>query len=152
MGPDIRIGLTFKGSEAVIAAAGEFYFLENKEGARTEQASGKLRLRLEKETAAEASGTCYRVQVASLRNRDAAETLRIKLEQSFNAPVVLSENSDETSNRVRIGEFTSRDEAQQLQEKLKSSGYPDAFIIGDVSFAPGGRSGLAPGSVAVRSG
>jgi stage II sporulation protein D len=65
------------------------------------------------------------------------------LEKQFKVPLVLSENSDATSSRIRVGEFRTREEAQTLLDTLKESGYPDAFIIGDIQFSHNGSATLA---------
>jgi len=142
-GPSIRIGLTTDANEVIISADNEYYFLENKPEALREPVRGQMRIRVERESVTETPGTCYRIQAVSLRNRQSAEELREQLEETYKVPVILSENSDATSNRIRLGEFTTRAQAQDLLETLKVSGYPDAFIIGDVSFIRSGKSNLA---------
>ncbi|MEJ2111230.1 MAG: SpoIID/LytB domain-containing protein [Acidobacteriota bacterium] len=142
-GPFIRIGLATDASEVIVSAAGEYFFTENSDGTRSTPVHGQIRIRAERGGGADTPETCYRIQVLSLQNREAAEKVRNELEKQFKVPLVLSENSDATSSRIRVGEFRTREEAQTLLDTLKKSGYPDAFIIGDIQFSHNGSATLA---------
>ncbi len=128
-GPPIRIGLTEVARDVRISAPGEFYVLERVPEAARRPLSGEVNIRVER---AEASATLYRIQVASLSSRDAAEALRARLSDAFTVPGLVRENAATATHQVRIGEFKTREEAQEFAAaELIPAGYRDCIVVRD---------------------
>ncbi|NWG12570.1 MAG: SpoIID/LytB domain-containing protein [Acidobacteria bacterium] len=128
-GPPIRIGLATTAREVRISAQGGFYAIERRPEATRYSLEGEIEVRLE---AGESYGEGYRIQVASLSRREAANSLRDKLEEAFGPPVLVRLNPETSTFQVRVGRFASREEARAFAaEKLAPVGYTDAIVVRD---------------------
>ena len=129
-GPSIRIGLTTGSRDIRISAPGEFFLVERRPEASRRSVGGEILVRVE---GGEPAGDTFRVQVASLSRREAAEALRSELAGQFSQPVLVRENTASSTFQVRIGEFASREGARRFaQESLASAGYGDFVVIREV--------------------
>lgn len=74
----------------------------------------------------------FTFQVGAFANRDNAERLRTKLDQTFsNAHVTSYDRGDALFYRVRVGRCKDLDSAVQYERQLADSGYPDVFIVAE---------------------
>ena len=77
------------------------------------------------------SGT-FTFQVGAFSNRDNAERLRDRLNQTFtNAHVVPYDRGDAIFYRVRVGSCNDLAAADRYERQLAENGYPDAFIVAE---------------------
>ncbi|MGD8701339.1 MAG: septal ring lytic transglycosylase RlpA family protein [Desulfosarcina sp.] len=74
----------------------------------------------------------FTFQVGAFTDRDNAERLRAKLDESFaNAHVTPYDRGDAVFYRVRVGRCNDLDTAEKYERQLAASGYPDAFIVAE---------------------
>ncbi len=134
-GPTIRIGLTTSAREVRISAEGEFFVIERRPEATRRSLGGEIEVRLE---AGPSTGEVYRIQVASLSRREAANDLRDKLAEASGLPVLVRQNPETSTYQVRVGQFPSRETARVFAvEKLVTAGYADFIVVRDsVETAP----------------
>ncbi len=129
VGPMIRIGLTTGVREVRISAEGEFFVIERRPEATRRSLGGEIEVRLE---AGRSPGEIYRIQVASLSRREAANNLRDKLAEASGLPVLVRQNPETSTYQVRVGRFTSREAARVFAvEKLVTAGYTDFIVVRD---------------------
>ena len=74
----------------------------------------------------------FTFQVGAFSNRDNAERLKDKLNQTFtNAHVVPYDRGDAIFYRVRVGSCNDLVTADRYERQLAENGYPDAFIVAE---------------------
>lgn len=140
----IRIGLATDVRSVHLTAKGWLHIdTLSEEGARSSVAQGEVTVLLEPETPDQQStasqttpivrqnGTLYRVQIASLRDAAAAESLKRELQSRFEVPVSVQFNNATNTHRVRVGEYASRSDADTLMKRLQDAGYVDGWIVKD---------------------
>ena len=121
---------------------------ESRPEASRRSVEGEVQVRVEGD---ETGGEAYRIQVASLSRREAADVLRAKLAAGLDLPVVVRENRAASTFQVRVGAFESREEARSFAlERLASAGYADFLVVREAFQAKGSTRRLAargPGGV-----
>ncbi len=70
----------------------------------------------------------YGVQVAALASRDAAEQLRVKMQQQYGSARIVARQGERTLWRVIAGEAQSEEEAETLAERVRGQ-FPDSFVV-----------------------
>jgi stage II sporulation protein D len=144
-GPAIRIGLTTTAREVRIsAAAGDFQVVEKIAEASRQTVRGELQVRLEQQ--AEEQREIFRVQVAALGSREAAEDMGRKLATQFSVPAVTRDHLATGTIQVRLGEFSGREEAQAFASgPLAAAGYAKSFVVRE-----SGPRGVGEARLAIR--
>ncbi len=103
--------------------------IERRPEATRRSLDGELEVRVEHGGPA---GDSYRIQVASLSRREAANDLREKLTETSGRPVLIRWNPETSTYQVRVGQFTSREAARAFAfEKLVTAGYRDFIVVRD---------------------
>lgn len=75
----------------------------------------------------------FQVQVQALADRAAAERIARDLEgRGYQSHLSPAKAGDRTLYRVRVGPFATEDEARRAIARLKTEGYPDAFLAAGV--------------------
>jgi stage II sporulation protein D len=127
-GPLVRIGLTLGTEEIRINSPGEFTVMEKVPEAQQKSILGAIQIKVERPQLE--SGEIYRVQVASLASRDAAEKLGKQLAEKLGQPAVIRENGSNGNCQVRMGKFPTRSEAQEFASgPAVDEGFKDAFVV-----------------------
>jgi stage II sporulation protein D len=140
-GPNIRIRLTVTAREIRITSAGEFQLVEKTPETPRHTLRGTVQVRLE--TPRSETTEIYRIQVASLTNRDSADRLSRQLAAQFELPADVRVSDTSGMNQVRVGIFPSRREAQDFANgPLAAAGYGDALVVRDVGGTGNGKPGL----------
>jgi len=73
----------------------------------------------------------FGVQVGAFTKPEAATRVAEQLKPRYGrADILMSESKGRSLYRVRVGEFSSSGAANQVSTELKSSGYPQSFVVG----------------------
>lgn len=147
--PVMRIGLKDKVSEMVTISAKSGLVLTN--GENDGMYFGNERLYRASFFVKGASGQggqkVFRVQIASLSSKDAAENLAAQVSKETGYSAETPFNSQTRTYRVQIGRANSRSEAAKTENKLRNSGYKDAYVVSETL-----KSGITGKLVAVNAG
>jgi rare lipoprotein A len=74
----------------------------------------------------------FAIQVGAFKNRENAERLKRRLDQSYeSARVVPFDNGIEILYRVRVGRMTSLAEAGSYEQNLIKNGFPEAMVVAE---------------------
>ena len=69
----------------------------------------------------------YRVQVYAFSSQESAENAAAQVRIQVSEPVYVE--FVDGLYKVRVGDFTSRIQAETVRDRLRSMGYPDAFLV-----------------------
>jgi stage II sporulation protein D len=134
--------LTIPPDELRISSAGDYVLVEKTPEAPRITLSAPVQIRLER--AQKEAGELFRVQVASLASKAAAEKLGKQLSEQFGMPFVVRENAATSTNQVRLGSFADRSQAQAFASgPLAETVYRDAFVVRETGPAAQGEPTLA---------
>jgi len=110
------------------------YIEERRPEAVRELVRGEIEVRVESPEGA--GGAIYRVQVAALSDRQAADELARRLSEQFGLPSSSAQRAGSRAFQVRVGAFGTRDEAVAFARgSLAAGGYRDTFVVQEA--APG---------------
>jgi stage II sporulation protein D len=142
-GPVVRVKLTIVPADQIrISSAAEIIAAEKTPEALRKNVVGPLQIRAERP---QANGPeIFRVQVASLAVKAAAESLAKDLSNRLSQPALLREFPSRGLTQVYMGKFATRSEAQDFASgPIAEAGYRDAFVVQDTGDPVRGEPALA---------
>ena len=119
--PAVRISLGVPLSRVIISATGAFQVLDRMSHAPVarEPFQGEEIVLVTDRPPGKEIETVFRVQVASLQDRQKADRLRTRLNSRLREPVDVQPFPDRRTYRVRVGEKSTRPEASALAERVR---------------------------------
>jgi stage II sporulation protein D len=130
--PVLRVGLVDKGADVVtLDAAGGLLLIDAVTGDRVVDDPLAHVSFFARGAARGGSGVRYRVQVASVADRGAAEKLAADLRASLGEPVVAVWNSQTSTWRVQAGEASTREEAAKIESRLRALGHVELWTVSE---------------------
>jgi len=134
-GPIVRVGLSTDPRRLTLSSDGGFHLVDAKTGRdlwrRTH--SGDLHVVLEPKDGL--SSTRFRVQVASLRDPEEAESLRHRIETETGEVATVTPDPDRHAFRVRVGQAPSREAVQGVEERVRAMGFAETWIVEETTAA-----------------
>lgn len=128
-GPLVRIGLTTDRRHLTLSSGGGFHLVDADTGSDLwkKRHQGPVHIVLQHRNGGPASR--YRVQVASLKERERAQLLRQRIEKETGEVVEMTEDPVRGTYRVRVGAASSRAAVGEVEQKLRSMGFAETWIV-----------------------
>lgn len=136
--PIVRIGLGGDGRSASLSSQGGLHIVDRETGRDIWKHLHKGTVHAVLETGREpAPPPVFRVQVASLAEREEADALKERLEKETGEVAQVSRNPDRNAWRVRVGQRGSREEIAQVEQTLRELGFSEIWVVQEAG--PGGH-------------
>jgi stage II sporulation protein D len=128
-GPLVRIGLTTDRRHLTLSSGGGFHLVDADTGSDLwrKRHQGPVHIVLQHRNGGPASR--YRVQVASLKDRERAQLLRQRIEKETGEVVEMTDDPVRGTYRVRVGAASSRAAVGEVERKLRSMGFAETWIV-----------------------
>ncbi len=125
----VRIGLTGNGRTVELQAEGGLRVRDRDSGKDVWKhvLQGPTRVVLERRGAEPAA--VFSVQVASIADKQQAETLAERLRTETKEVVEVARHPDRKAWRVRVGQRGSRDEVRPIEDRLREMGFSELWVV-----------------------
>jgi hypothetical protein len=130
-GPDIRVALATDTGTASVSSNLPISYYNFSEQTFEALAARQVKAQIAGGRVRERPGSTYRIQVASLRSSNDADSLARRLRQRFSEPVKVNFDRRASSYDVTVGEFSSQRDAQSFMVRVMNAGYKKPWVARD---------------------